>query len=299
MFVFEPLTSADRERYNAFYGICPEKSTQYSFFALWGWNETDPAELAWTSDLCWIRCDGYKKGLIAPVGNWDAVDWEDAFGRHLVPGDSILDVPESLIERFPASLRERLEIAELRDEWEYIYPVAELIDLKGGKYVHKRAHVKAFTANYNWEYVPLLPMDFPELLAFQNAWLDRLDRRRNPLLTAEDLSIHRALECWNDLPLTGALLRVDGVTVACTIAEELSPEIVDIRFEKAFAEYTGIYQALSHLFLERQGHGYRWVNREEDMGNSGLRESKLSWHPHHFLKKYSVKLMANPGCVIE
>jgi hypothetical protein len=74
--------------------------------------------------------------------------------------------------------------------------------------------------------------------------------------------------------------------VAYTIAEELSADTLDIRFEKADNDYVGVYQALNRLFLERQGARYAWVNREEDMGSAGLRKAKTSYHPLRFLKKY-------------
>jgi hypothetical protein len=34
--------------------------------------------------------------------------------------------------------------------------------------------------------------------------------------------------------------------------------------------------------------GIRWVNREQDLGDAGLRTSKESYHPAGFLKKYRV-----------
>ena len=290
MLDFLPLTFDDLKRYAALYALCPQKCAQYSFFALWGWNATDPAELAWTPRLCWIRCHGHRNGLIAPVGSWDSVDWQDAFARYLRPGDVLLDVPEVLIRHLPSELAQKLEIAELRDEWEYLHSVEELVSLKGGKYAGKRAHVKAFTGNYHWEYCPLLPDDFPDLLAFQADWCARRDCGENPLLKAEDLAIRRALEFWDSLPLIGAMLRVDGIVAGYTIGEELSADTIGIRFEKAKSEYAGIYQALNKLFLERQGQGYQWVNREEDMGNKGLRDAKSSYHPAAFVKKYSVEI---------
>jgi hypothetical protein len=291
MLDFAPLSLADRERYTTYYSLCPEKCAQYSFFALWGWNETDFVELAWASGLCWIQSRGHREGLLAPVGNWAAVNWEDVFKRHMAPGAYLLDVPESLIRHFSPALKEKLSLDELRDEWEYLHPVSELIALKGGKYVHKRAHVKAFVTAYNWEYRPLLPEDFPEVLAFQADWCARRDCEENPLLEAESRAIRRALQLWDSLPMIGATLRVNGATAAYTIGEELAPDTIGIRFEKADSEYAGIYQALNKLFLERQGQRYLWVNREEDMGNKGLRDAKLSYHPSGFVKKYRVGVL--------
>jgi hypothetical protein len=289
---FAPLDLSDQERYSALYALCPEPSSQYSFFALWGWNQTDPIELAWTdAPLCWIR-SGRKNGLLAPVGDWASTDWADAFGRLGAWLDGaglprcLLDVPESLVNLLPGSLRGKLNLTELRDEWEYIYSVPDLAGLKGGKYAAKRTHVKSFLENYEWSYRPLLPEDFPELLAFQAEWCARRGCEEDPLLCAEDLAIRRALEFWDVLPLTGAMLFVDGKAAAYTIGEELSTDTIDIRFEKAGSEYMGVYQALNRLFLERQGQTYQWVNREEDMGTEGLRKAKMSYHPTRFLKKY-------------
>jgi hypothetical protein len=290
---FVPLALSDRERYSALYTLCPEACSQYSFFALWGWNQTDPIELAWMdSPLCWIKSGGQKEGLLAPVGDWASADWPDAFARldAWLSGAGLprrlLDVPESLVLALPEDLRQKFTLTDLRDEWEYIYSVRELTDLKGGKYTAKRAHIKAFFDNYKWEYRSLLPEDFSELLTFQKEWCASRGCTEDPLLCAEDLAVRRALEYWDVLPLTGAILSVDGKAAGYTIGEELSPDTIDIRFEKAGSAYTGIYQALNKLFLERQGQAYQWVNREEDMGSAGLRKAKTSYHPGRFLKKY-------------
>ena len=291
MLDFVPLSLADRERYSDLFSLCPEKSAQYSFFSLWGWNETNPAELAWADNLCWIRCHGYREGLLAPIGDWALIDWEDAFGKHFHSGDSLLDVPEGLTRYFSPRLSQKLVFDELRDEWEYLHSVSELVALQGGKYIHKRAHVKAFESNYNWEYRPLLPDDFPEVFSFQAKWCARHDCEETPLLEAEDRAIRRSLELWDVLPFIGAMLRVEGNVAGYTIAEELSPETIDIRFEKADSAYAGVYQALNKLFLERQGQGYLWVNREEDMGNNGLRKAKMSYHPMGFVKKHRVRIL--------
>ncbi|MDR1731399.1 MAG: phosphatidylglycerol lysyltransferase domain-containing protein [Synergistaceae bacterium] len=291
MLPFTPLSFADRERYSALYAQTPEKCSEYSFFALWGWDESEPTELAWDSGLCWIRSHGHREGLLAPVGPWDALNWEEVLERFPGRGGELLDVPEALVGYFPEKLRERIQMEELRNEWEYIYSAPALRELKGRKYDHKRTHVRSFTDSYNWEYVPLLPEDFDDLLAFQAEWCARRNCGDNPLLCAEDQAIHRALELWETLPLSGAMLRVDGKVVAYTIAEELSPEIIDIRFEKADSDYSGVYQALNRFFLERQGQSCLWVNREEDMGSQGLRDAKLSYHPDHFIKKFKIKLL--------
>ena len=62
-------------------------------------------------------------------------------------------------------------------------------------------------------------------------------------------------------------------------------------FEKAFHEYAGSYQAINYMFLKEQGSNYTWVNREEDMGEPGLREAKMSYNPAFMLEKFKMEIL--------
>lgn len=79
--------------------------------------------------------------------------------------------------------------------------------------------------------------------------------------------------------------------VAYTLAEPLDDETVVIRFEKASPEFRDAYQAVNQLFLERSCGSFAWVNREEDMGDPGMREAKMSYRPDRFVEKFTVTLL--------
>ena len=42
------------------------------------------------------------------------------------------------------------------------------------------------------------------------------------------------------------------------------------------------------MFLAREGQNFTVVNREQDLGDDGLRKAKLSYQPIGFLRKYQV-----------
>ena len=295
MLPFTPLTRESKDIYTPYYERCPVHYAEYSFFGLWGWKDTVPIEMACVDGLCWLRSSGPYPGVFGPVGDWDTVDWEAAT-RRFVPGDIVYEVPKEATERFPVELRRQIKLTEARDQWEYLHSVQDLIALKGSKYAHKRNRVRAFMSSYEWDYYPMLPEDFPAVMEFQERWR----AHRNSTMAAdeavslydEDLAIRTALENWDDFPFLGGIIKVDDEIVAYTIAEELDSQTLDIRFEKAFGEYAGSYQAINHLFLENQGAAYVWVNREEDMGEPGLRAAKLSYNPVKMLEKYTVEFLA-------
>lgn len=296
MLPFRPLTWEDKKTYTACYQRCPVHHAEYSFFGLWGWLDSVPLDLAFEDGLCWIRSHGPQPGICGPLGDWNTTDWGSILFRHFAPGDVINDVPKEVTECFPEGLKARLSLEEEREQWEYVYSVQELISLKGSQFAHKRNRVRAFVSSFEWDYLPMLPEDFPAVMEFQERWRAQRDRTMAAeevvSLYDEDLAIRAALERWEDFPFLGGILKVEDEIVAYTIAEELDAQTLDIRFEKALGEYTGSYQAINQLFLKNQGTSYTWVNREEDMGEPGLRNAKLSYNPVRMLEKYRVTLLA-------
>jgi len=61
-----------------------------------------------------------------------------------------------------------------------------------------------------------------------------------------------------------------------------------IHFEKAVGNYKGIYQFINRSFAEMLADCIEVVNREQDLGNAGLRQAKMSYRPSGFIKKYRI-----------
>jgi hypothetical protein len=55
-------------------------------------------------------------------------------------------------------------------------------------------------------------------------------------------------------------------------------------------EIRGLYNMINQQFLEKQWQDIPYVNREQDLGEPGLREAKLSYNPEHFVEKYRIRL---------
>ena len=89
--------------------------------------------------------------------------------------------------------------------------------------------------------------------------------------------------------LVGGVLRADGAIVGFTLGEVLRDTLY-IHIEKADRDYPGAYQMLCRQFCTAYADGLAYVNREEDMGDLGLRKAKRDLHPVTQLKKYTVEV---------
>ena len=108
--------------------------------------------------------------------------------------------------------------------------------------------------------------------------------------TSEQSAIRRVLEAYADLGITGRVIMINGHVAAFTYGSALSEECFCTHIEKADAQYEGIFPMINRLFADvLLQKGFRWVNREEDMGLAGLRRSKLSYHPTRMQEKVSIK----------
>ena len=179
MLKFRKLTWQDKEIYTRYYDASPVHYAEYSFFGLWAWQHAYPIEIAEDSgNLCWLKSGGPLPGMFGPCGNWDAVtDW-DAELSNFNPGDVIYDVPAKVKELL--SGRENIRFTEDRDQHEYVYAVKDMTALKGKAYAHKRNRVRAFLDGYEWDYYPITPKDFAEIMEFQEKWREHRMQTMTP-----------------------------------------------------------------------------------------------------------------------
>jgi hypothetical protein len=130
-----------------------------------------------------------------------------------------------------------------------------------------------------------------QALNMQEDWCTWRDCENDDTLVAENNAISRVLYGWRNLDgITGGALLVDQIIMAYTIAETMPDKSIIIHFEKACPDHKGSYQAINQIFLSNAPEGYTIVNREQDLGDEGLRKAKLSYHPVDYIKKYQVKL---------
>jgi len=82
----------------------------------------------------------------------------------------------------------------------------------------------------------------------------------------------------------------NGKVQALTVGERLNRNTAVVHFEKANPSIRGLYQFVNQQFCERSLKDFEFVNREQDVGELGLRRAKEGYHQHHFVEKHIMML---------
>jgi hypothetical protein len=284
---FQPISLDGQDEYNRLLALCPQKPSDYSFVNIWSWGREYGLEWAFAADHVLIRQTLPQTVYWAPVGDWNALEWSAVWAA--LPEDArFIRIPETLKDIWAETLPGVL-VEECREHWDYLYDVEELVELKGRKFHNKKNLRNQFERDNEFHFVRLDEKTVECALALQTDWFLWRNTENDQTLDAENRAIIKVMHDWSRLAgLIGGGLVVGDKMIAYTIAEALDAETVVIHFEKGCPQFKGVYQAINQIFLEQCCRGFKVVNREQDLGDEGLRKAKLSYNPQSFLKKYRV-----------
>jgi hypothetical protein len=176
--------------------------------------------------------------------------------------------------------------SEDRDNFDYLYSLKDLVNLTGRKFHRKKNLLNIFVKNNECQAKPLLEEYRDDALQILDQWNDQ---RGGP---NDFHAAKEALEKMWPLQLCGGIFYIEGRPAAYCLGEELAlGESFVIHFEKAVLEegFKGLYQYINQAFASILPEKYKTVNREQDLGETGLRHAKMSYRPVDFVKKYKVK----------
>lgn len=182
------------------------------------------------------------------------------------------------------------EIEELTDWADYLYDASDLADLPGKKYNKKRNHINQFeSAHPGYKSEMLSSVNIDAVKRFCEGLEIPMD---DGYVTAEVEyeQVIKVLDNFARLPFEGLVLSTpaDGI-VAFTVGEVVGDTLY-VHIEKMNHRVNGAGEMINRLFASemRGRYGVRYINREEDVGDEGLRHAKQSYHPVAMLKKYNL-----------
>ena len=174
---------------------------------------------------------------------------------------------------------------EDRDNFDYLYSREDLVNLTGRKFHKKKNLLNLFIKNNEYQAKPLLEEYRDDALQILERWNQQHDGS-NDFSAAKE-----ALEKMWPLQLCGGIFYIDEQPAAYCLGEELAlGESFVIHFEKAVLadNSRGVYQYINQAFASILPEKYKTVNREQDLGNPGLQQAKMSYNPLDFVRKYKV-----------
>jgi hypothetical protein len=186
-----------------------------------------------------------------------------------------------------------LLIEPTRDHFDYVYRTEDLIKLAGRKYHSKKNHLNRFMRDQSFSYDSLKQDHLEACLKLVETWCQWHRCEEDMNLLNEWEAVRQALNHFDNLKIEGGVILIQDKVEAFTLGELLNDQIAVIHVEKANPEIPGLYAAINQQFCERSWQKVTYINREQDLGEPGLRKAKLSYHPERLVEKFRIILNVN------
>lgn len=290
MIEFRDIDISDKQDINRCLKISDFMGCEYSFANNMAWKRLSDSKIAFYKNFYIVRSvtEDNKPFFVFPSGSGDYLE----VFRELKKYTDFLNVPlqisgvtKNYLPMFDELFPQQFTIEYDRDSSDYIYLTSDLIDLKGKKFHSKRNHLSHFKS-LDYDFSLIKEKDFDDCISFCTEDYNNKDKNFSSI--AEQYAINTYFSYFNELGLTGGIIRINGKVSAVTIGETLNSNTFCVHIEKADRHFDGIYTAINNFFVSSVANDCLYVNREEDLGIEGLRKSKLSYNPAFLLDKYII-----------
>jgi len=270
------------------------KTSELTFTNLYIWRHVYGLKLTRLGEVACLlswRADPEDSFLLPPMGEGAGVDHvRQCFDLLAVEGHAarMARIDEDGLSRLGIS-RDDFDVQPDRDNFDYVYRVRDLIDLPEDRYRDKVVHFNSFARKYKYEYRRLTPDLVEGCLFVQDLWCDDKHCDLHSSLRAERQAVRDVLENHEALGVAGGVIVVNDRVQAFSLGEPLNADTVVIHIEKASPELHGAFAVMNREFLAHEWSGFEFVNREQDVGEPGLRRAKESYLPAMMIEKFIVR----------
>jgi len=293
---FRPLELEDRELIREFLWRYEPETSELTFTNLFIWRFL--YRWRWSTAGEWLLLlqekEGQEPSLLPPVGPSPRLEVAlMALGFLRKERGVLRPRIERADSRFVSEVSTAPELTVIpeREHFDYLYLTSDLMSLKGSKYHAKRNHISRFLEEHGtgFRFVPIGPENLGLCAEFQERWCEwrRCDEDMN--LRDEWTAIRQGLADYQALRVEGAAILIGDRVEAFTFGELLNAQTAVVHIEKANPEMPGLYAMINQQFCQKYWSEVPFINREQDLGEEGLRKAKLSYHPVRLVEKCRVE----------
>ncbi len=192
---------------------------------------------------------------------------------------------QKLLARWPAA-----GLEPCRQWFDYLYAAQDLRELAGRRYGGQRNHINRFCKeNPDWRFEKINESNLADVRDFFEEF-ERTSAKQFAAAAEEADKVREVLGNWQLYGFVGGVLYVGDRPAAFALAEAVGDTLY-VHTEKASLAWHGTYpmivQQMARAFTDDT---VQWINREDDVGDEGLRTVKLSWHPAQLIEKNKVTI---------
>lgn len=283
------ITLADRPAFVRLFEEYPSDISERTFGSVYVWrNYKDRSRISQLEGhliISWRR-ERFGSLLLAPVGPGPArliCSLSEPGSGTRLNFNGIFGIVDPLASQLKEA---GLSPVSQRDEWDYVYRTDDLISLAGPRYHTQRKEMKKATSVFDLVYESMTKARQNDCLELQETWCDLMHCALDELSDAEDLALKEAVANLDEIGFFGGVILLRDKVQALAIGEKLNSSTAVVHFEKANPSIRGLYQVINQQFCEHALREFEFVNREQDVGEPGLRRAKEGYRPHHFVEKF-------------
>lgn len=283
------ISISDRELFERSFRVGDMQCCEYNFPNLFNWDSI--YKMKWTLYRDWLIIYNITEDIILipqgkAVSPAELLEISELFTQKGKSG-RIEQACENYVAQHP-EIRELFTIDCNDDTGEYIYLTEKLCSLAGAKLHKKKNLVSQFMRNNpDYKIIPIRAENLKDCIDFNDRWYEEKNNTEHALIE-EKIAMSSAFSYYSELGLEGIAVYIQGTMLAFSIFSRQNSNTYTVHFEKADRNIKGASQIINWETAKYLKEKCRYINREQDLGDPGLRQAKLSYAPEYLLRNYAL-----------
>jgi uncharacterized protein len=280
-----PLDLADKPLLDAKFSVLQPRISELTFAGQYLFRKAHDYLLTMAGDSLVVLGRGYsgERYCMPPLGGDVAGALEVLWGNGL----ELFGADEALAGS--CLTRGGVAVEEDRDAFDYLYLREELATLPGNRFHKKKNRINYFAVRHDYDVAPFSEQYRAGCRSLLEVWKTMAAGEEKPSFWLEIEAAAEAVEKAEQLGLEGIVVTVAGEVKAFSLGERLNSDTAVCHFEKTDPFMEGLSQLINREFSRLLFNDCKFVNREQDLGDAGLRSAKLSYRPVELVKKFRVR----------